>query len=83
MEPLVADIGDVLFGPWTMILVAVGVLAGLAVGLSLTIMKALELVEGQVAKTRERLGRKPGRVGALARRREVETRSRHRPSAPV
>jgi len=82
VQELVAGLGEILLGPWTMILVAAGTLAGLAVGLPLTIMKALELIEVLFAKTGERLGRKPDRVRGLPRRRVIESRSGPRPSAP-
>ena len=55
MGTLVADIGDVLLGPWTMILVAAAALGGLAVTLPVAIVKSIDLVEMLVEKSGELL----------------------------
>ena len=55
MEPLIAGLGEVLLGPWTMILVAALSFACLAVGLPITIIKVFKLVETVFVGASERL----------------------------
>jgi hypothetical protein len=75
VEPLVADIGEVLLGPWTMILVAGAAFAGLAVGLPVAIIKTLGLIEGLVAKSSERAASRPERASSPDRLRRAHRTS--------
>ena len=82
MEPLIADLREVLLGPWTMILVAALSLAGLAIGLPIMIMKVLELVEALFVGMGDRLRAKRDRARSVDHRHHVRGRSRRQPSIP-
>jgi hypothetical protein len=82
LEPLIAELREVLLGPWTMILVAALSLAGLAIGLSVTIMKVLELVEALFVEIGDRLRAKRNRARRADHHHDVRSRSRRQPSVP-
>jgi hypothetical protein len=77
VELLVADVGEVLLGPWTMILVAGAAFAGLAVGLPVAIIKTFGLIEGLVGRSGERVASRPERARSPDRLRRP-----HRTSVP-
>jgi hypothetical protein len=82
LEPLIAGLHEVLLGPWTMILVAALSLAGLGIGLPITIMRVLGLVEALFVETGERLHAKRNRAREASPHHDVRGRSRRQPSVP-
>ena len=82
LEPLIADLREVLLGPLTMILVAAFSLAGLAIGLPILIMKVLELVEAIFVETGDWLRAKRNRARSADHHHDARRRSRRQPSVP-